>query len=126
LYGWSVGGILRERRTESFSEPVPVDEMDRELFEEYLFPSVAAVMGEVRLEEPGEYEWSVQPTNPCWVRLDERTLIKTRKSGGESRVSRLRLEAGTHRLEARVLLQTQGKIPDVSYRKVGDTEWTRL
>ncbi len=126
LYGWSLGGILRERRTETFSEPVPVNEMDRELFEEYLFPSVAVVSGVVRLEKPGDYEWSVNPVNPCWVTLDKHTLVKTRKNTGESVIRRLSLDAGTYRLEARVLLQTEGRIPEVTYRLKGETEWKRL
>jgi hypothetical protein len=126
LYGWSTGGILRERWTDNFSEPVPLGQMDRELFEEYLFPSVAVVSGEVRLGRSGDYEWTVNPTNPCWVRLDGHTLIKTRTSTENPNFKRMHMEAGTYRLEARVLLKTEGRMPEVSYRMKGESEWTEL
>jgi hypothetical protein len=126
LFGWGVGGVLRENLLDDPTQAPNEEALDPERYEGYFYPGMTVTRGRIQVAGDGVYEWMITPTNPIFVQVDGRTLLKMRTVAGSTLVRRMRLKAGWHDVAIRTWLQSPSSVSVILFRRMGEPEWLDL
>ncbi len=124
-FGHGLGVTYLEDRAARVSDPVDGVRLMAPPFNYHDGLNLMYVNGRFRAETAGEYEWIVTPIRRVWVRVDGKLLADwdPKKVGVADRSLKVKLDAGDHEFEYKVLFAGKFDVPPVRLKRPGGSVW---